>query len=639
MPLKKLAYTARTTRFFPFRDMIKVFLSWIALCVLGVSVGVAQTISGKVHNTAGEPISNAQILLKDSVSAFQFKEFFFATNGAYSFQPKQAYPNLVVEINAMGYKKAHFVVAPYQHTQTYTHDFVLEIETESLGEVVVTASKRYEQREDTISYNVSAYRDGTEKKIEDIIKKLPGIEVNDRTGQIKYNGKPVETVNLDGDNLFDKSYAIGTRNIDVDMVEQVQALENYSENPLLKGVESGEKVALNLVLKKTGIKFSGSAEVGLGAFASDRLQRATDFSSNVLGITQKFKGFATLSHNNIGTNNTPYDYAGYSVADEVSQNPAMYAPHYIPDTYFSVGIDAKRNNFNNTLFNSVNMLFKPSKRLSVKVNLLYLHDKITSEQFSQNDFSFNNEVFSTSDRLSIRKTPNRYIGKLELKYTLSSKSMIEYHGSYDVENIRTSTEVLQNNTNLYSTRLQSDARLLRQALIYTYRLSKNKAIQLTATHILHKTPQEYLFLPAIYEAQTYSANNQTSAFEKNYTEIKAQLLGKIEKEGENGRVIMPNRDKNKYDLSVVAIRQVSNFNTDLWGDLAQGAQAIPSFRNRGLYKRYTAYANTGYKWVLGRWVIQPSAKASVMQQGVQDFVTAQDYAITQFIFEPMLNLR
>jgi hypothetical protein len=54
---------------------------------------------------------------------------------------------------------------------------------------------------------------------------------------------------LRGDNLFGIYYTLGTKN-NVAMVDQVQAVDNYSENPLLKGIEQDGKVSLNLKLKK-----------------------------------------------------------------------------------------------------------------------------------------------------------------------------------------------------------------------------------------------------------------------------------------------------------------------------------------------------------------------------------------------------
>ena len=87
---------------------------------------------------------------------------------------------------------------------------------------------------DTTSFNVSAYKDGTERKIQDIIKKLPGVQLNEKTGEIKYKGNSIETVTLDGDDLFGYDYTIGTKNINVDMVDKVQAIENYTKKSTLK---------------------------------------------------------------------------------------------------------------------------------------------------------------------------------------------------------------------------------------------------------------------------------------------------------------------------------------------------------------------------------------------------------------------
>src|SRR5690606_27441794 len=101
-------------------------------------------------------------------------------------------------------------------------------------------------KKDTVVFNINSYKDGTERKIEDVLRKLPGIEINELSGIIKYKGKSIETVMLEGDDLFGSNYTLGTKNINADMVTEVEAIENYSENALLKGIEHSEKVALNL---------------------------------------------------------------------------------------------------------------------------------------------------------------------------------------------------------------------------------------------------------------------------------------------------------------------------------------------------------------------------------------------------------
>ena len=157
-----------------------------------------------------------------------------------------------------------------------------------------------------MTYNIEKYKDPTDKKVQDVLKRLPGIEVNEKSGEIKYKGKSVETVTLDGDNLFGYNYSLGTKNINIDMLEQVQAIDNYSENPLLKGIEGGEKVSLNLKLKKGKTDYSGNIDFGLGI--NNDLNLLNNSNANILGISKNYKSFGIVSYNNIGVNHSPFDY-------------------------------------------------------------------------------------------------------------------------------------------------------------------------------------------------------------------------------------------------------------------------------------------------------------------------------------------
>jgi len=340
-----------------------------------------QAINGKIENINGEKILFANIIAKDSINSTDIKDFFIARNGVYSIKISKSYTKLVLEVIVNNYQKEVFIIDSFIYSKNYTHDFFLVKDTIiKLQDVIVTAKVRpFQIKGDTVSYNVSAYRDGTERKIQDLIKKLPGIEVNEKTGEIKYKGKLVETVKLDGEDLFSSNYTIGTKNINVDMVEQVQAIENYTDNPLLKGIESGDKVALNLTLKKKKADYSGSVDLGLGILSSNI---ATDAAVNMLGIGKKYKSFATASYNNIGMNNSPFDYFEYKPNIEQLKESGLLAVKYIADTYFNTDIDAKRSNVNNTLFGSYNAVFKIGKKLSVKSNLYYLNDRITAQQLN-----------------------------------------------------------------------------------------------------------------------------------------------------------------------------------------------------------------------------------------------------------------
>ncbi|NJK82433.1 MAG: carboxypeptidase-like regulatory domain-containing protein [Saprospiraceae bacterium] len=308
-------------------------IKYIVFLLCFSTVLSAQSISGKVESITGEIIPQAQIILKDSADALQIKEFTLAMDGIYQLEIKKKYTSVWIEASCLGYKKSTHLIEVLL-AQDYIIHFALEPAIMQLDEIIVADTRRFEQRGDTLSFNVDAYRDGSERNIEDLIKKLPGIEVNENTGTIKYKGKVIETVNLDGDNLFDANYAVGTRNIDVNMVEEVEAIENYNENPLLHGLDGNEDVALNLVLKKTKTKYSGNIQPSLGLFLTKETNLAIDFSSTLLGVAHRYKSFATLSYNNVGSNQTPYNYTEYSEEIDVLQNPLMFAKKYISDSFF-----------------------------------------------------------------------------------------------------------------------------------------------------------------------------------------------------------------------------------------------------------------------------------------------------------------
>jgi len=227
-----------------------------------------QTIKGNFTDTNNLNIDNATILFSNTNSNGIVKEFAIVKNGFYSVDLKKDYSTLVVKINAIGFKSDSIIIQKPLKSQQYICNFKLKANNLiKLEEVVITAKKKpFEIKKDTISYNVASYSDGSERKIGEIIKKLPGVDVNEKSGEIKYKGRSIETVTLDGDNLFDSNYAVATKNISVDMVEQIEAIENYSENPLLKDIEQGGKVSLNLKLKEGKFDFSGDLETSSGVF-------------------------------------------------------------------------------------------------------------------------------------------------------------------------------------------------------------------------------------------------------------------------------------------------------------------------------------------------------------------------------------
>ncbi|MFT4983711.1 MAG: hypothetical protein ACI9Q9_000755 [Flavobacterium sp.] len=108
---------------------------------------------------------------------------------------------------------------------------------------------------DTIVYNADSFKTGTEKKLEDILKRLPGVEVN-ADGEIEVEGKKVTQMLVNGKKFFEGDTKLGSRNIPAGAVDKIQVLRNFSEVGQLKGLENNnDDVAINIKLKSGKNKF------------------------------------------------------------------------------------------------------------------------------------------------------------------------------------------------------------------------------------------------------------------------------------------------------------------------------------------------------------------------------------------------
>ena len=118
---------------------------------------------------------------------------------------------------------------------------------------------------DTIVYNADSFKSGTERKLEDILKKLPGVEVN-ADGEIEVEGKKVSKLMVEGKDFFDGDTKLGVKNIPADAIDKIQVLRNYSEIGALKGVENNQdNLAMNIKLKSGKKNFwFGDMTAGIG---------------------------------------------------------------------------------------------------------------------------------------------------------------------------------------------------------------------------------------------------------------------------------------------------------------------------------------------------------------------------------------
>lgn len=135
-----------------------------------------------------------------------------------------------------------------------------------LGEVSVVATKTpIKVMEDTVEYNADSYHTQPNAVVEDLLKRLPGVEV-DTDGKITANGKSVSKILIDGKEFFSDDPQVASKNLPANMVDKLQVVDRKSDMARLTGVDDGDdETVINLTFKK-GMNqgWFGNAQGGYG---------------------------------------------------------------------------------------------------------------------------------------------------------------------------------------------------------------------------------------------------------------------------------------------------------------------------------------------------------------------------------------
>lgn len=230
-----------------------------------------------------------------------------------------------------------------------------------LKEVVVTA-KKIKQSGDTISYSAATYRGKNDKTLEDLLRKMPGIEVK-ADGQITYNGQWINEFYIEGLDMLGGNYGVATRNIDAKDIGSVQVLRNHQDVKLLQGVKSGNTPSMNIKLKQNALGiWTSTLQAAIGC--QPKLSR--DVSANLMNFRRKAQNITIYKTNNIG----------HDLRQDIGA-PATFNSSYGTGLLFanSPNLNDSYAYHNNSHCLSVNQLFKLNNEQTLAFNLNYLFDK------------------------------------------------------------------------------------------------------------------------------------------------------------------------------------------------------------------------------------------------------------------------
>ncbi len=224
------------------------------------------TIKGVVLSEDTKPLEFATAVLlqqKDSVIA-QFG--LTDKTGGYKINnvPKGDY---ILQLTFVGYQTfGKNILVDGTQKEIFIDTIILNKASNKLNDVVIEGEKiPVQMNGDTVQYNADAFKTQPNATVEDLLKKLPGVNV-DKDGTVKAQGETVTKVTVDGKEFFSDDPKVATKNLPADAVDKVQVFDAKSETADFTGVDDGEhEKTINLKLKE-GKKHGvfGNATAGYG---------------------------------------------------------------------------------------------------------------------------------------------------------------------------------------------------------------------------------------------------------------------------------------------------------------------------------------------------------------------------------------
>lgn len=226
---------------------MKISITLLSL-FLPVLLSAQLTFTGNVSDVSGKPLPFATVALLypgDSTLAF-----FGITDTDGRFAVKQVKQgNYLLQVSFIGYKTYYNQLDTRKISGEYGV-IVLQQKPIDLPEAEIAGEYiPLSIRQDTVEYNAGAFKTKPDAVAEDLLKKLPGVEV-DRAGNIKAMGEDVRNVMVDGKEFFSSDPKVATKNLPADAISKVQVYDKKSEASELADMDDGSREkTINLLLK------------------------------------------------------------------------------------------------------------------------------------------------------------------------------------------------------------------------------------------------------------------------------------------------------------------------------------------------------------------------------------------------------
>ena len=341
-------------------------ITYLIFLFVAVSAEAQVNVSGKVvDKESNEPLTGASVIVKGADG--KIKKYATSKGDGGFAMSLPSVTGCRLEVSMMSFAKKTIPLDSVSFPLTV----LLEPGTTLLKEVTVKADRIREQG-DTITYNVGSFAQQQDRSIGDVLKRMPGINV-EQSGKIQYQGEDINKFYIEGSDLLGGKYGIATNGISHEDVGAVEVMENHQPMQVLSGISFSDKAAINLKLKnKAKATWSFHGDAG-GGYSWQPDGAIWDGELFAMAVMPNFQNITTLKTNNIGEDLSAQatDFFASRRGTDLSRYVGLSLPG-VPN------LSRKRTLFNRSALVSTNALWKLG-RGEFKTQIDYSFNRITAE--------------------------------------------------------------------------------------------------------------------------------------------------------------------------------------------------------------------------------------------------------------------
>ncbi|MQP24606.1 TonB-dependent receptor [Flavobacterium sp. LMO8] len=529
-------------------------------------------------------------------------------------------------------------------TTTMNYPVVLKEGTQ-LNEVEIVHEMPVSVSGDTIIYNSDSFTNGTERKLEDVLKKLPGVEVN-KDGEIEVEGKKVQKVMVEGKDFFDGDTKLATKNIPADALDKIQVLRNYNEVSNLKGLENNEEsIAINIKLKEGKKNFwFGDMMAGIGVGMED-----TRFIVNpkLFFYSPKYSLNVIANVNNIGE--LPLTAQDYFKFTGGFKNMMRKGGSSFNVASNDLGIMGLRNNQAANIestFGAANFSFNPSKAWTLSGFGILLGNKTEIETTTISNRTDNlpdgsSQTITENREEFTRQDSKQLLFKLSSSYVPSAKAHFDYDALIKLSDQKENTSLFSDRLSDIYTGKDQNPFSINQNLNYYYTLNEKHVFAFEMQHLYQKEDPFYnanlsvLPFGALLPSYITEGNPLDPIDQANIRDDVSQKrfvqTNKLDSKFDYYYMLTP---KSNINLTLGNTYSYQNFDSSIFQILENRTQnnlTDSSEINDVNYAFNDVFLGVHYKFMLGKFTFNPGFSVHQYNMNDEQLGTSNKQSFTRFL--------